>query len=136
MGPRNGGGWSGTISGSNLIYNGVSYPIVNGRVSFPDCTMFIVAPNGALAGGSTIPNCTPSAETVPPASGGTFVGPRNGGGWTGTVSGSNFLYNGVTYPIVNGRVSFPDCTMFIVAPNGALAGGSTIPNCTPADRRY
>ena len=63
-----------------------------------------------------------------------FVGPANGGGWSGAISGSNLIYNGVTYPIVNGRVSFPDCTMFIVAPNGALMGGSVIPNCTPSDR--
>ena len=138
VGPAGGGGWSGTISGSNLVYNGASYPIVNGRVSFPDCTMFIVAPNGALVGRSAIPNCTPSGESgggepAAPGSGGGFVGPRNGGGWSGTISGSNFIYNGVTYPIVNGRVSFPDCTMFIVAPNGALAGGGAIPNCTPAD---
>ena len=211
VGPGGGGGWSGTINGSNLIYNSQTYPIVNGRVNFPDCTTFVVAPNGALLGGAPTPNCTPSGGggpvtptitwnapaavavgTVlsgtqlnassggvagalvytPPAgtamntvgsqtlsvtftpvdltgyttatktvqlqvnaAGGTFIGPKGGGGWSGTISGSNLIYNGLTYPIVNGRVSFPDCTMYIVGPNGALMGGSAIPNCTPSDRR-
>ena len=217
VGPSNGGGWTGTVSGSNLIYNGVSYPIGNGRVNFPDCTTYIVGPNGSLMGGSNTPNCTPTggssggglitpAITWPTpaavtlgtalsatqlnatatASGSTvagtfvytpalgtvmntagsqtlsvvftptngvtytaatesvtlvvrvvapFVGPANGGGWSGTISGSNLVYNDVSYPIVNGRVSFPDCTMYIVGPNGALMGGSAIPNCTPSDRR-
>ena len=63
--------------------------------------------------------------------GGSFVGPRNGGGWSGTFSGSNLIYNNVSYPIVNGRVNFPDCTTWIVAPNGALMGGAPTPNCTP-----
>ena len=208
LGPANGGGWSGNISGSNLIYNGQTYPIVNGRVNFPDCTTYIVAPNAALMGGSATPNCTPgnggSTRTLPaitwappaavnagttlsgtqlnatanvagtfvytPPAGtvmnsagsqmlsvtftpadlvnyttatttvqlqvnGTgsvsFVGPANGGGWSGSVSGSNLIYNGQTYLIVNGRVNFPDCTTYIVAPNGALMGGSATPNCTP-----
>ena len=208
VGPANGGGWSGTISGSNLVYNSGTYPIVNGRVNFPDCTTYIVGPNGALMGGSPTPNCTPSGSggpftptitwstpapvavgTVlsgaqltassggiagslvytPPAGtamnaagnqilsvtftptdgatytsatasvtlvvtatgGGGFVGPANGGGWSGTISGANLVYNGRTFTIVNGRVNFPDCTTFIVAPNGALMGGSVTPNCTP-----
>ena len=212
VGPGGGGGWSGTISGSNLIYNSQSYPIVNGRVNFPDCTTFIVAPNGALLGGAPTPNCTPggggggggggpvtptitwntpavvtvgtlvsgtqlnassggiagtfvytpqagtpmntpgsqtlsvtftptdlaayttAARTVQlqvNASGGSFVGPQSGGGWSGAISGSNLIYNGQTYSIVNGRVNFPDCTTFIVAPNGALIGGAPTPNCTP-----
>ena len=65
------------------------------------------------------------------SSGGSFAGPLNGGGWSGTISGSNLIYNNVAYPIVNGRVNFPDCTTFIVAPNGALMGGAPTPNCTP-----
>ena len=158
VGPRAGGGWSGTISGASLVYHSVTYPIVNGRVTFPDCTMFIVAPNGALAGGANIAGCTPidsgtgtsetgtggsatggsgtsgSGAASGSASGSGFAGPRSGGGWSGTISGSSLVYNSVTYPIVNGRVTFPDCTMFIVAPNGALAGGATIPNCLPNDR--
>jgi len=216
VGPANGGGWSGTISGSSLVYNGQSYAIVNGRVNFPDCTTYIVAPNGALMGRSDTPNCTPSgtsggtsggtgsapstptiswatpaAVTVgtalsgaqlnatastagtfayyPPAGtvmnaagsqtlsvifaptdgvnytaaaaivqlqvnaagGGSFLGPRTGGGWSGTISGSTLLYNGQSFSIVNGRVEFPDCTTYIVGPNGALMGGAATPNCTP-----
>ena len=208
VGPGTGGGWSGTISGSNLIYSGRTFPIVNGRVNFPDCTTFIVAPNGALIGGAATPSCTPSgggpatptitwatpaAVLVGTALSGTqlnassggvagafvytplsgtvmstagnqtlsviftptdtaaytsasasvpllvttsvFAGPANGGGWNGTISGSNLIYNGRTFPIVNGRVNFPDCTTYIVAPNGALVGGSATPNCTSGDRR-
>jgi len=210
VGPAAGGGWSGTISGENLLYRGGTYPIVNGRVGFPDCTTFIVGPNGALMGGSATPNCTPGggggggglitptitwampnsvtvgttlsvtqlnatsggvagdfgytpalgtvmnavgsqtlSVTFTPTdlasyttttktvqlqvngAGGAFIGPAAGGGWSGTISGEHLLYRGGTYPIVNGRVSFPDCTMFIVGPNGALMGGSAIPNCTP-----
>ena len=198
MGPASGGGWSGTVSGTNLVYNGVAYPIVNGRVNFPDCTTYIVAPNGALSGGAVTPNCTvgPKAPTVTwttpaPVTAGTalsaaqlnaaanvagtfaytppagtivsvagaqtlsttftptdtakyttvtrtvtlqvnaapFVGPADGGGWSGTISGTNLVYNGVAYPIVNGQVNFPDCTTYIVAPDGALSGGSVTPTC-------
>ena len=203
-GPASGGGWSGRISGGSLLYNGQTYPIVNGRVKFPDCTTYIVAPDGALLGGSATPNCalggssTRTAPTLtwptpapvaagtalsaaqlnatasvagtylysPPAgtvlatagtqvlsvtftptnaaayttatksvtlqvtSTGTFKGPASGGGWSGRISGGNLLYNGQTYPVVNGRVKFPDCTTYIVAPDGALLGGSATPNCT------
>ena len=124
IGPRNGGGWSGTISGGNLLYRGGTYPIVNGRVNFPDCTTFITGPNGSLNGGAATPDCTPGGGS----GGSSFVGPRNGGGWSGTISGSNLIYNSLTYPIVNGRVNFPDCTTYIVGPNGALIGGSDKPN--------
>ena len=199
VGPANGGGWSGTISGTNLIYNGVAYPILNGRVNFPDCTTYIVAPGGALGGGSVTPNCTagPQAPTItwatpapvtagtalsaiqlnatanvagtfaytPPAGtvmsvAGTqtlsttftptdtvqdatatravtlqvnaapsaFVGPANGGGWSGTISGTNLIYNGVAYPILNGRVNFPYCTT-TSSPPAAPSGGAVTPNC-------
>jgi len=132
--PTNGGGWWGSITGSNLYYNNAYYPIVNGRVNLPDCTTWIVGPNGSLNGGATTPNCAPSTPPSGGGSGSGFVGPRNGGGWSGTISGSDLIYNSATYPIINGRVSFPDCTMFIVGPNGSLNGGAVIPNCTPQDR--
>ena len=59
---------------------------------------------------------------VSPVSAQGFVGLANGGGWSGTISGTNLIYNGVAYPILNGRVNFPDCTTYIVAPGGALGG--------------
>ena len=154
-------------------------------------TTYIVAPGGALGGGSVTPNCTAGSRastitwaTPAPVTAGTalsaiqlnatanvagtfaytppagtvmsvagtqtlsttftptdtvqdttatravtlqvnaapsaFVGPANGGGWSGTISGTNLIYNGVAYPILNGRVNFPDCTTYIVAPGGAL----------------
>jgi prolyl-tRNA editing enzyme YbaK/EbsC (Cys-tRNA(Pro) deacylase) len=231
VGPSNGGGYTGTVSGGALIYRGVSYPITGGRVFFPDCTNYAVIPGGYLMMGATTPNCTvgggsggsggsggggggttpvaptitwttPSAVVVGTALSGTqlnataggvagsfaytpaagtvltsagsqtlsvtftpvdttaylsatatvtvvvtasgsgggsgggggspaFVGPSNGGGYTGTVSGSTLTYRGVNYPIANGRVFFPDCTNYIVAPNGVLFMGQTTAGCSP-----
>ena len=133
-GPANGGGWSCAISGPTITYNGVKYPIENGRVRFPNCMTYVVAPNGALAGGAPTPNCTPVGGVVdnrPPAAAGAFRGPSTGGGWSGTVSGSTLTYNGVKYPIENGRVHFPNCMTYIVGGNGSLNGGAPTPNCTP-----
>ena len=194
-------GWSGTINGSTFIYDGATYLIENGRVYFPDCTVFVVGPNGRLSGGALRPNCVASlsglyAMTIPtitwadpaPVPQGSVLGwrqlnasvadgitgnffytppggtlmdtpgphillvrfephnqvnfasvtatvtlnviaygartnpagtnPNNGGGWWGEITGSNLYYNNAYYPIVNGRVNLPDCTTWIVGPNG------------------
>jgi len=60
-----------------------------------------------------------------------FIGPHSGGGWMGQIVNGQFVYRGVTYPIVNGTVTFPDCMMYLVAPNGALFGGTRVANCAP-----
>jgi hypothetical protein len=210
IGPSGGGGYTGTISGSNLIYRGTSYPITGGRVYFPDCTNYAVIPGGYLmmpqltanctpgsggGGGGTTPTTptitwvTPSSITAGTALSGTqlnassggvagaftyspsagtvmstagnqtlsvtftptdtttyttatatvtlvvtangFMGPSSGGGYTGTVSGSTLTYRSTAYPISGGRVYFPDCTNYMVAPNGALMFGQTTANCSP-----
>jgi hypothetical protein len=140
--PSDGGGWSGTIQNGQLLYNGAFYLIVNGRVNFPDCTTYIVAPNGALIGGSPTPNCSTGGETSPtatvspgvtPPGGGGFTGPGNGGGWSGTIQNGQLLYGGTLYPIVNAVVTFPDCSTYIVAPNGLLfRGAPPAIGCTPS----
>ena len=60
-----------------------------------------------------------------------FVNPNTGGPWNGTFSGINLIYNGLPYAIANGRVAFPDCTTWVVAPTGYLSGPTNTPNCTP-----
>jgi hypothetical protein len=60
-----------------------------------------------------------------------FIGPHSGGGWMGQIVNGQFVYRGATYPIVNGTVTFPDCMMYLVAPNGALFGGTRVANCAP-----
>jgi hypothetical protein len=49
-----------------------------------------------------------------------FVGPASGGGWKGTVRDGQLVYNGHSYPIVDGTVVFPDCTTYLVAFRGSL----------------
>jgi len=123
VGPLNGGGWSGQLQNGRLVYNGVSYPVVNEIVTFPDCTNYIVAPNGLLFQGPPPSNaCTPVGGSSP-GNGSAFVGPKNGGGWSGQLQNGQLVYNGVSYPVVNEIVTFPDCTNFIVAPNGLLYEG-------------
>jgi sugar lactone lactonase YvrE len=206
VGPQNGGGWSGQIVAGQLVYRGVSYPLVNGTVTLPDCRTYIVAPTGALFGGTLVPGCTPGGGAgpgtpvitwatpaaitagsalsatelnatanvagtlvyAPPAGtvlaagtysltatftpadtvaytsatatvtlvvnaggGGAFVGPQNGGGWSGQIVAGQLVYRGVSYPLVNGTVTLPDCRTYIVAPTGALFGGTLVPGCTP-----
>jgi hypothetical protein len=202
VGPKSGGGWSGQIVNGQLVYRGVAYPLVNGTVTFPDCMKYVVAPNGMLFGGSPAPNCAPGVGTTPvitwptpvgitvgtalsttqlnatasvagtfvytPPAGtmldqgthtltasftptdtanyatatatvtlavypavGSFMGPQNGGGWSGQIVGGQFVYRGMVYPLQNGTVIFPDCMKYIVAPNGMLFGGVRIANCTP-----
>jgi hypothetical protein len=188
-----------------LVYRGVSYPLVNGTVTLPDCRTYVVAPTGALFGGTLVPGCTPGGGAgpatpvitwaapaaitagtalsatqlnatanvpgamvyAPPAGtvlaagtysltatftpadtvaytsatatvtlvvnagGEAFVGPQNGGGWSGQMVAGQLIYGGVTYPLVNGTVTLPDCRTYIVAPTGALFGGTPVPNCTP-----
>ncbi|MCX6546022.1 MAG: hypothetical protein NTV05_16625 [Acidobacteria bacterium] len=50
-----------------------------------------------------------------------FWNPSTGGPATGSVSGTTLRYNGQTFSIVDGRVTFPDCWVFAVADSGALA---------------
>jgi hypothetical protein len=143
LGPTSGGGWSGVIQGGQFLYNGVLYPLANGTVTFPDCVRYIVAPNGALFVGSPVAGCTPgggasptvpvSPVVTPPGGGGAFVGPTSGGGWSGTLQNGQLLYGGTLYPIVNAVVTFPDCSTYIVAPNGMLfRGAPPAIGCTPS----
>lgn len=66
-----------------------------------------------------------------PSYGQAISGPTTGGGRTGTVVGSKFIYNDWVFPIVNNRVSFADCTSFAVSPAGVLSGRAVTPNCKP-----
>jgi hypothetical protein len=63
--------------------------------------------------------------------GGTFQGPASGGPATGSVSGTTLTYNGATYPIAGGKVTFPDCTVYIAMTSGMLIPVGTAPGCTP-----
>ena len=126
VGPSSGGPATGTLNATQtvLTYNGATYPIVNGKVTFPDCTVYIAAANGYLIPAGTAPGCTPG--------GGGFVGPGTGGPATGSVSGSVLTYNGATYPLVDGKVTFPDCTVYIAASNGVMIPAGTAAGCSPS----
>jgi len=92
IGPRNGGGWRGTILDGQLVYRRVSYPIKSGTVTLPDCRRYVVALGGALFGGtpgpcpgsgpdpttSTITSPTPAPITPGPALSGTQLDPGAG----------------------------------------------------------
>ena len=218
QGPGTGGPATGSVSGSTLTYNGATYPIVDGKVTFPDCTVYIALGNGMLIPAGMASGCTPggggggggtpvtptltwatpasivqgtalsgtqlnaiasaagstvsgtytytpplgtvlntvgtqtlsvlftpdnltayttatkSVSLVVTASGGTFQGPGTGGPATGTVSGTTLTYNGATYPIVNGKVTFPDCTVYIAMTSGLLIPAGIAPGCTPPVR--
>jgi glucose/arabinose dehydrogenase len=140
VGPTQGGGWSGELRGGTFTYNGVAHAVVNGVVTFPDCSTYWVAPNGLLfRGAPAASNCTPGGTStpppapppVPPAS--SFLGPAQGGGWSGALRGTTLTYNGVAYAVVNAVVTFPDCSTYLVAPNGLLfKGAPPATGCTPA----
>ena len=209
QGPSSGGPATGSVSGSTLTYNGATYPIVGGKVTFPDCTVYIAMTSGMLIPAGTAAGCTPggggggspvtptvtwatpaaitqgtplsttqlnasagvpgSVVYTPPAGtvlavgthtlsvtftpadatlyttasktvtlvvnasggGGTFQGPSSGGPATGSVSGSTLTYNGAAYPIVGGKVTFPDCTVYIAMTSGMLIPAGTAAGCTP-----
>jgi glucose/arabinose dehydrogenase len=128
VGPGNGGPATGSVSGTTLTYSGATYPMVNGRVTFPDCTLYIAMDSGLLIPAGMVPGCTSGGG------GSTFVGPGNGGPATGSVSGTTLTYNGATYPMVNGRVTFPDCTLYIAMDSGLLIPAGMAPGCTPGGR--
>ncbi|MCX6538783.1 MAG: M12 family metallo-peptidase [Acidobacteria bacterium] len=137
VGPSNGGPSTGSVSGTTLTYNGATYSIVNGKVTFPDCTVYIAMTSGMLIPAGTASGCTPAGGGGSGGSGGGgggFVGPGNGGPATGSVSGTTLTYNGATYPMVNGKVTFPDCTMYIALDSGILIPAGLAPGCTPSDR--
>ncbi|MEI6668596.1 MAG: alkaline phosphatase family protein [Acidobacteriota bacterium] len=142
-GPASGGAATGNVNGSEtqLAYNGATYPLVNGRVMFPDCTVYIALRGGTLIPAGTAPGCATSAAgpagqppagptsggptaTLPGSGRSSFSGPASGGPATGAVNGSEtqLAYNGAIYELVNGKVTFPDCTVYI-----ALRGGILIP---------
>jgi hypothetical protein len=135
-GPLAGDGWSGTTRGKHFIYNGVAYPLRKGTVTFPDCTNYLVAPDGTLSRGA-LPSatCTPAGGptvSVTATSSSSFAGPMSGGGWRGKVQHGELVYNGVSYPIVDGVVTFPDCTNYLVAFGGALfRGAPAAATCSP-----
>jgi hypothetical protein len=208
QGPNSGGPATGSVSGSTLTYNGATYAIVGGKVTFPDCTVYIAMTSGMLIPVGTAPGCTPGGGggglpvtpvmtwgipaaimqgtalsatqlnasasvpgsfvytpaagtvlaagthtlsvaftptdttryttasrtatlTVTASGGGTFQGPASGGPAAGVVNGSTLTYNGATYPIVGGKVTFPDCTVYIAMTSGMLIPVGTAPGCTP-----
>jgi len=61
-----------------------------------------------------------------------FLGPSTGGPPTGTVKGNTLTYNGTAYKRVDGKVTFPDCTVFVAADSGELTPVGTAPDCVPA----
>jgi hypothetical protein len=112
-GPTQGGGWVGQLQDGNLIYNGVSYPVINAVVTFPDCSTYWVAPNGMLfVGAPPAVGCVPVGG--PPPSG--FQGPPQTGVWVGQANqaGTLFNYMGTDYAMVNGVVTFPDNTRYAI----------------------
>jgi len=149
-GPGSGGPAMGVVRGATLIYNGAAYPVVNGRVVFPDCSVYIALDTGVLIPAGAAPDCPPAraasggaapaiqvASTRAPspvspvvAGGGAFVGPSTGGPSGGTVGGGVLTYNGAAYPVVNGKVTFPDCRVYIALDNGMLIAAGTDPGCT------
>jgi len=133
QGPGTGGPATGSVSGTTLTYNGATYVIVNGKVTFPDCTVYIAMDSGLLIPAGMAPGCAPGGGG---SGGGGFVGPGTGGPATGTVNASEtqLAYNGATYPIVNGKVTFPDCTVYIALRSGLLIPAGMAPGCTPGDR--
>lgn len=64
---------------------------------------------------------------------GTFPGPTNGGPTQGSSNAdfTVYTYNGRDYPIVNLRVTFPDCTSYMVGPGDVLISPGLAANCTP-----
>ncbi|MEI6669469.1 MAG: PKD domain-containing protein [Acidobacteriota bacterium] len=149
VGPSAGGPATGRVNSSQtqLTYNGTVYPIVNGKVTFPDCTVYIALNNGILIPAGTAAGCTPTGSSATSgssrasssnSSGGTsstFVGPSSGGPATGSVSGTTLTYNGSTHLIVNGKVTFPDCTVYIALDSGILIPAGTASGCTPTGSR-
>ncbi|MCX6537561.1 MAG: hypothetical protein NT151_01305 [Acidobacteria bacterium] len=131
VGPSSGGPATGTVNAgeTQLTYNGTTYPLVNGRVTFPDCTMYIALRSGMLIPGGMAAGCTPGGGS---GGGGGFVGPGTGGPATGSVSGNLLTYNSATYTRVNGKVTFPDCTLYIAMDSGLLIPAGTAPGCAPA----
>jgi len=148
LGPANGRLAMGTVNAAEtqLVFNGATYPLVNGRVTFPDCTVYIALRWGMLIPAGTAPGCVANAggiggtPPVGPSSGGSapvitsaFVGPASGGPARGTVNSTEtqLVYNGTTYPLVNGRVTFPDCTVYIALRGGLLIPAGTASGCAP-----
>jgi len=130
-GPTNGGGWSGTLGADKktFTYRGVTYSLVNGVVTFPDCSTFAVSPRGDLFKAPPATNCVPQGQDPS-----IFVGPNTGGGWSGTLAADKktLTYRGATYPLVNGIVTFPDCSTYAVSPRGDLMRNAPLAvNCTP-----
>ncbi|MEI6666625.1 MAG: S8 family serine peptidase [Acidobacteriota bacterium] len=163
-GPGNGGPSTGSVSGNTLNYNGTAYAIVDGKVTFPDCSWYIALNNGMLIAAGPAPGCTTSGSSSGGGTGGSgsssggnlgggsssgssgsgssssgsgggssFAGPGTGGPAVGSVNGTTLTYNGATYPIVNGKVTFPDCTVFIALDSGTLIRAGLAASCVPAD---
>jgi len=163
-GPGSGGPASGSVSGTTLAYGGATYPMVNGKVTFPDCSTYIALDSGILIPAGMAAGCTPgggsgtgsssggsssgtgsssgsggasssgSGGSSAGSSGGAgFAGPRSGGPVTGSVKGTTLSYNGATYPIVNGKVTFPDCSIYIALDSGILIPAGLAASCAPGD---
>ncbi|MEI6667369.1 MAG: hypothetical protein WCP29_04370 [Acidobacteriota bacterium] len=136
----------GTVSGITLTYGNATFSIVNGKVTFPDCTVYIATTSGMLIGAGTASGCTPvgsssssstssSGSTSGSSSGTTTssLGPSNGGPSSGTLSGTILTYNGTTYTVnALGLVQLPDCRVYMVAGNGALTYQRNAATCAAA----
>jgi len=63
-----------------------------------------------------------------------FIGPASGGPGTGTVNAgqTQLTYNWTTYPVVDGKVTFPDCSLYIATTSGLLIPAGAAPDCTPS----
>jgi len=156
LGPRTGGPATGTVVGDTLTYNGATYARVNGKATFPDCTVYIATDNGLLIPAGVAAGCTPtggstagsgsssggssssSSGTTGSSSGSTagsttaFVGPNSGGPTRPTsVTPTTITYDGATYSRVGGKVTFPDCTVFIVMDSGLMIPAGLAAGCAP-----
>ncbi|MEI6670102.1 MAG: hypothetical protein WCP29_18290 [Acidobacteriota bacterium] len=80
------------MSGTTLTYNGSTFTIVDGKVTFPDCSMYIALGNGMLLSAGQAPGCTPAggSSSSGSSSGGTSSGgTSSSGGSTSSSSGGS-----------------------------------------------
>jgi len=121
-GPASGGPKGATVAGDVVTYGGGFYPRIDGKVTFPDCSVYIATDTGLLIAAGRAAGCSASAG---------FRGPDSGGSKTATVRRDAVAYNGALYPRINGKVTFPDCSVYIATDSGVLIAAGRAANCGP-----